>query len=344
MRKHPDATKTEKNDQATIIDVARLAGVATSTASMALNGHSVIKAATREKVRKAAETLRYVPNQMARSLLGQKTFSIGALQWPSLNPLYTENSLYLMELAARMNYHFRLFWNDIHRPETIKPLVQTIRGSVDGVILYNPVLPETQKLLIEQLRLCRTAFVFSNYIDDPGVDFVAPDIRSGARMAMEHLLGKGHREIATFSGSRLSQCELGIIEALEQYGLEFRPDYQTERTVAHYRDAYEISLTMLKRKPVPTAVFARSDFVGLALIRAACDLGMKPGKDIEIISMDNAEQSAYYVPSLTTINFDKQEKSRLLLDILMKKIEGVPVPPRQIYIKPELILRESTTN
>ncbi len=341
---HPTDTPTTRNGQPTIIDVARLAGVATSTASMALNGNTAIKAATREKVEKAAETLGYVPNQMARRLLGQKTCSIGALQWPSLNPLYTENSLILMRLAAQMNYHFRLFWNDIHQPETVRPLVQAIHGSVDGVILYNPSNLETQKLLIEQFRRCRTPFVFSAYLDAPDVDFVTSDIRSGARLAMEHLLAKGHREIATFSSPRQSLCEQGICDALARYNLEFRPDCHVRQTLAHYRDAYEIAMQLLKRTPAPTAVFARSDFVALAVIRAACDLGMTPGKDLEIVSMDNTEQSAYYVPSLTTVDFNKQEKNRLLLDILMKRISGQEMPLQQIYIKPELILRESTIN
>ncbi len=344
MRKSSEIPENMKNGQPTIIDVARLAGVAVSTASMALNGNVAIKATTREKVQKAADTLRYVPNQVARSLLGQKTFSIGALQWPSLNPLHTENSLQLMKFAAQRNYHFRLFWNDIHRPESIKPLIQTIRGSVDGIILYNPSHLETQKLLIDQLRNCRTAFIFSSYIDEPSVDFVAPDVRSGARMAMEYLLAKGHREIATFAGSGYSPCDRGIAETLEKYGLEFHPDCRITQTVEDYRGAYEISMKLLKRKSAPTAVFVRSDFVALTLIRAACDLGMKVGKDLEVISMDNTEQGAYYVPSLTTVGFDRQEKNRLLLDILMQRIGGESMPPQQIYIKPELILRESTIN
>jgi len=327
----------------TIVDVAKYAGVAVSTASMALNNHSAIKPATREKVRAAADLLRYVPNQAARSLHGHKTYSIGALHWPTLNPLHIENSLELMHLAAQHNYNFKIFWNDIYRPETIKPFLQSIHGSVDGLILYTPSNLETQKLLVEQLQKYHIPFVFSAYINNPAVSFVAPDLQNGARLAMKYLLELGHRQIATFADGG-SPVDLGIAEALAEFDLQFAPSCHVNKTIATYADAYEVGRKMLLQAPEATAVFARSDFMALALIKAAWDLGRTPGKDLDIVSMDNAEQSAYYVPALTTVDFDKQKKNQLMLDILLQQINEESTDPQQVFIQPQLIRRESSGN
>ena len=332
---------TEESAQATIVDVAKLAGVAVSTASMALNGNQAIKAATRQKVQQAAETLHYIPNQAARSLLGHKTYSLGALHWPSLNPLHTENSLLLMHLAAERNYNFKIFWNDIHLPETVTPFIQSLRGAIDGLILYRLSNPETRNLLISQLRKIRLPFVFNGIVDDPEVDFVAPDLYRGAQMAMEYLLGIGHRQIATFADSG-SPVDHGIEDALKKFDLEFKPVCHVNRTVAYFADAYEIGKKLLSGSPRPTAVFARSDFIALALIRAAWDLGINPGKDLDIVSMDNTEQSAYYMPSLTAVDFNRHRKNQLILNILLQRINNESLPPQQILIEPALVLREST--
>ena len=342
------AVKTDKSNshapaRPTIVDVAQYAGVAVSTASMALNNHSAIKPSTREKVRAAADMLHYVPNQAARTLHGHKSYSIGALHWPTLNPLHIENSLELMRLAAQHNYNFKILWNDIYRPETIKPLLQSIHGSVDGLILYTPSNPETQKLLIEQLQKYRIPFVFSAYINNPAVSFVAPDLQGGARMAMEYLLELGHRKIATFADGS-SPVDRGITEALASYGLPFQPACRVTKNIASYADAYEISRQMLLHNSGATAVFARSDFISLALIKAAWDMGRVPGKDLDIVSMDNTEQSAYYVPALTTVDFDKQKKNQLILDILMQQINEESTDPQQVFIQPQLIRRESSGN
>ncbi len=338
--------QTEKElTKATIAEVARLAGVAVSTASMALNGHAAIKTATREKVKDAAEHLGYIPHPAARTLLGQKTFSLGLLQWPSLNPLYTEHSLRLREMAAQQNYGFHLFWSDIHRPETVSPLIQSLRGTVDGVIAYNPFLQETLELLTRQLRQCRIACVFANYTPAAEHDFVASDNHAGAYMAMNFLLKKGHRRIAVFSSpsgeGNISPSERGIIDALAEYGLEFHPSCVVRHTVATYRRAFEICHEMLKSEPRPTALFARSDFIAVGAIRAAHTLGLRPGQDLDIIGMDNIEQGAYCVPALSTVGFDYTERDKKLVDLLIRRINGEEFPPEHIFIKPELILRES---
>jgi LacI family transcriptional regulator len=183
--------------------------------------------------------------------------------------------------------------------------------------------------------------------DVPNVeaDAVLSDNRLGGFLATRHLLELGHRRIACIAGPRTitpsAERITGYRKALEEAGLSYdeglivRGDY-------HAQSGMDITHSLLKRDPRPTAIFALNDLMAIGALRAAAEAGCSIPQDLAVVGYDDLEIAHFTNPPLTTIAQPKKEIGAQAVNLLADRISQKDRPPSRLVLPPELIVRRST--
>lgn len=325
---------------ASLEEVARRAGVSTATVSRALSGRGRLSDATRRRVRQAAAELGYVVSATASSLATGRTRSIGVLV-PLLGRWFFSNVLDGMATVLSAHGYDITLYNVTGDAEQRRHLLRTSlrRGRVDAVIALSLEFSETEIDELESLGLPLIGLgTPSHRLSTLRVDDIAV-----ARVATEHLLALGHREIAHIGQSREGRDELDI-PTLRRRGFEsalrdarIAPagfasgDFTIE---AGYRAAAE-----LLRDAHPTAIFAASDELAFGALFAARDAGLTVPRDISIVGVDGHELGGFF--GLTTVEqFPRAQGERVAEAVLAAVGEDVAAPASDLPFA--LVERTST--
>jgi LacI family transcriptional regulator len=339
---------------ARLVDVARLAGVHSSTVSSVLNDsrtNTRVSEATRQRILTAAAELRYVPNSLAQGLRRQRTGTLGVV-FEGLSLAKTEMVLrnpYLVEvlngvLAAAMQAGYSITlvtrpWRDAHHSAT-----SYLGQGMDGVLILAPT-PESD--IVEGLSAVGLPLVV---ISGRGVGMqdvfaVGVDNATGVRLAITHLIAHGHQRIA-FVADGLSQ--LDAIERREAYcaemsahGLPVLPGYLVE---SNYQPGqfYTHTQTLLALEMPPTAICTVNDAVAFEVLRAARDAGLSVPAELSIVGFDDYPASAITWPPLTTVRQSSAAIGRLATERLIALVEDNTPPGEDYFFAPELIVRKTT--
>jgi LacI family transcriptional regulator len=321
-------------------DVAQQAGVSVATVSKALNGRSDVSETTRERVVAAAEELGFRPNQLARSLPTGRSFSVGLLTTDSFGrfsiPLLlgAEDALSFDEVSV-------VFCDTRDDPDREARQVRTLLSRhVDGIIVNGrrteprPPLTDTEGIPVVY------AFAASA---DPADCSVVPDEAAGAVLAIEHLVGQGHRRIAHITGPRRhrsAQVRASATSAqLHEHGLAVRGRSRFGRWSEEWgrRAVAEV----LDGNPDVDAVFAGSDQIARGVVEALHEHGRRIPDDVAVVGYDNWDAMvAGARPPLTSVDMHIDEIGRFAAEHLLTAIEG-RTPPRSTVIAPGLVIRES---
>jgi LacI family transcriptional regulator len=177
------------------------------------------------------------------------------------------------------------------------------------------------------------------------VDAVLTDHRLGGYLATRHLLELGHTRIACIAGpssiTPSAERIIGYRKALEEAGLPYdeklvlRGDY-------HAQSGMDITHTILRMDPRPTAIFALNDLMALGALRAAAEAGCSVPTDLAVVGYDDLELSHFTNPPLTTIAQPKTEIGAQAVDLLVDRMSRKDRPPSRVVLPPELIVRRST--
>ena len=174
--------------------------------------------------------------------------------------------------------------------------------------------------------------------------YVTSDNVAGARLAVRHLHGLGHRRIATVSGPpRLPPAGdrlRGYRDELAALGLAERVDDVREGDF-YAESGYREGLVLLGADERPTAVFAASDMMALGVIRAARELGLSVPGDVAVVGFDDAPLAAHADPPLTTVKQDKFGIGAAAATALVGMIESEEAPPPALVLPVELVVRRS---
>ncbi|NPV53152.1 MAG: LacI family DNA-binding transcriptional regulator [Firmicutes bacterium] len=339
----------------TIADVARLAGVGTTTVSRVINNARNIREETREKVLRAMRELDYYPNLAARSLSRGDTLDasrsrcIGVVLGEDVTQTHTYYSDILetieRELADRQ-YHV------IFSTLSSGPLGnggKTLQMVHDRIIQAAVIVGQAPRVTLDMFVKEEVPVVL---VDAPanvdGIDSIICDNVRGARMMVSHLVGLGHKRIALIRGPREHFFSLdiskGYREGLAEYGLEIDESLIKEGDY-HPESGYVAmsSLLQLPKSDWPTAVFA-NDEMAIGAIRAINERGLKVPGDISVAGFDGIELLMHTQPSLTTIQVPRKSMGRLAVKKLMELFEeGRDGHCFSTSILPvKLIVREST--
>jgi LacI family transcriptional regulator len=343
--------KTKGSLHTTLKDVAKLADVSIKTVSRVVNNQGEISAETRERVQAAIDQLGYRPNVLARSLIHQRTNTLGVVAWgidyfgPSRTIVGIEQQAHLLD--------YSLFLNLVDQPDnddSNQVLDTLIAHRVDGILWAVPEVGNNRDWLestdFEQLP----PIVFLSMEPRPGLAIVAVDNFSGAKQATQHLIDQGRQKIGIITGPltwwEARERYAGWEAAMNQANLDTPPSLVVEGEWAAAAGEYGLSLLM-KQEPGIDAVFASSDQIALGALGTAHRLGQKIPQDLAIVGFDNIPESACFWPPLTTVYQQLIDVGRFAVQTLHKMIEANRLletldESTVTLIKPELIIRASS--
>lgn len=320
-----------------IYDVASTAGVSKSLVSLVLRGAPGVSPARRAAVEDAIERLNYRPSRAAATLAGNRSRTIGVV-------LDDYRNLWFVSLLAGLHDQlaplgFRVAVADpsfnAHLDRTAVDGLMSLR--VDGIVIAT----EPTEEMFAALDV--PAVVAGNRdLAVPGADVVANDDMAGGRLATEHLLGLGHREIGhvTGGGGAARLRAQGFEAAMRERGL--RPHIAQGHGLTTEADGYQASLTLLDENPSITAIFAANDTMALGAAGAARDRGLRIPEDLSLIGYDNSPLASANLLRLTTIDGRNAEVGAGAAKALLNRMEDPALPVGTVLVEPELVVRAST--
>jgi DNA-binding LacI/PurR family transcriptional regulator len=331
---------------ATLKDVARLAGVSVKTVSNVVNGYAFVKAENRRRVEEALSATGYRPNIGARNLRRGRTGFI-ALLLPELSVPYFGELAGLVITAAQAedwNVLIEQTQGDAERERSA--LAALGPHLIDGAIISPEALdPEDLTAFSAGVPLV----VLGEHTVDLPIDHVAIDNVLAARTAVDHLIGLGRRRIAAIGQNpqrgTAAQRLAGYREALTAAGLPFTPEYVVPVRNYHRQDGAEAIARLLDGPTPPDAVFCFNDLLAIGALRAAAERGVRVPEDLAIVGFDNTEESAYSLPSLTTIAPDKTAIAQTAVGLIRRRLadgDGAEFEPQDVQTPFSLRIREST--
>ncbi len=345
----------KSSKRSTIKDVAAEAEVSISTVSLVMNEKGNVSPTTKDRVLQAARQLSYVPRSAARHLASNRTGNVGFVlredHFTRSEPFYTRIFLGV-EFEARIRNRYILLTTI---PESYVSGEDTPRflqeKNVDGVIVAGRV----HAAFLDEAAALGVPVVLTDFEanDHPAVVI---DNQSGARAAVEHLLGRGHRRIA-FLGADSDHPSLQA--RLEGYRLALGAAgvaTHDESLVVTAPDKEPIRLTgsqlaerLFEQDPRPTAVFCANDALALGVLDAALVRGIRVPEELAVVGFDDVEGAAHATPALTTVRVFKEQLGEVALRYLSQLIEedyreATPYErgSHAIRVPTELVVRDSS--
>ncbi|MET3469050.1 LacI family DNA-binding transcriptional regulator [Microbacterium sp. M4A5_1d] len=325
----------------TITQVAARAGVSVASASRALNG-LVASPETAAKVRDAARELGYVADATAQSLKRGRTLQLGFAVADIGNPVYVEMMAAVEQVVSASGY--RLLLSSTGTSSSSVDVVRDLgRGYVDGLIL-SP-LRVTEELLTALAAAPIPFVVLGRLPDSAEFDTVRADSPTAMRLVVDHLVDEGRRDIAFINGPTDTTPGVmrrdGFIAAVGQYDdLRTRHVDAADFTIAA---GYDAALPLLDRPDRPAAVVAANDLIGVGVLRAAEDLGLRVPADLAVTGLDNTELAEVVRPGLTSVDLGAKERGRAAAEMLLARIADDTRPARTVTVPPALVVRGSTS-
>ncbi|GGM06815.1 MULTISPECIES: LacI family DNA-binding transcriptional regulator [Micromonospora] len=332
----------------TIRDVARASGVHISTVSRTFSAPHLVNPETRVRVLACAEDLGYRPNRAARALITGRTHNIGLIIADIANPFFPPLIKAAESQARHRDYH--VFVADTNEdPTTEEELVHALAKQVDGVLLCSPRMSNS---LIEQLSREVPLVVINRQV--AGLPCVMMDVGQGARAAVEHLTGLGHRAIGLLGGPRGSWTNREIRRAAgaaaRSGGAELTLLGPNPPTVA----GGGAQADQVRRSGV-TAVLAYNDLLAIGLIEGLDTLGVRVPQEISVVGIDDIALSRLTRPKLTTVATPTGAAGRSAVDMLLQQDTDTPRrgvarstasgdrrTTAQLMLQTELVIRDST--
>jgi LacI family repressor for deo operon, udp, cdd, tsx, nupC, and nupG len=336
---------SEPGAAATILDVARRAGVSTATVSRALAAPDRVAEETRAKVIAAIAATGYTPNASARNLRARSTNIVLALV-PGMSNTFFTPILNAIEDALSAAGYGMIIGDTRGTPQKESHYTRFIRaGQVDGVILFTGHLPRDGELSPDSDRV-PIALVCNEIVGDRRFSVFDVDNRDAARRATLHLIEAGHRHIGHIGGAadnvEASERLKGFRDALAGAGLEV-----DEAAVwgggFRFENGVEAAHRFLALRRRPTAVFAAADDGAIGFIRTVRDAGLRTPEDVSVVGFDDIDYASVIDPPLTTMRQPREELGRLAAeDLLARMGRDTPhFPPRSARLRCELVERAS---
>ena len=336
--------KTDKRADGvvTLKAVAEHVGLTPGTVSAVLNNapsSKHIPQKTRDRIRLAARELDYRPNFFARSLRKKKTYTVGVIAH-EIGDGYSSLVVAGIENYAREKEYFFITGIHRHDPELFEKYSKLLlQRGVEGIITIDLNLQHSLPL---------PTVAVSGHRQHEGVTNIVLDHRKAASIALQHLVGLGHRDIAFLKGYPASSDSAdrwqAISDVAHEMGVAIAPELTIQIDSADSSPGlgYPYGKQLLATKRRFTALFAYNDISAIGAIRAFQEAGLHVPKDISVVGFDDIQGAAFHYPSLTTVRQPLREMGEIAMQTLLERIEGREDYPREIAVQPELVVREST--
>ena len=338
-----------KKKRVTIKDVAQEAGVSTQTVSRVMNKVSYVSEETRQRVEEVVEKLGYRPSTLARSLIQQRSYTLGVVTFglKYIGPSRTLNGI--ADQADKLGYMLLMKELDNFDKHSLNDVMDSLLArQVDGIIWVAPEIGANHDWVDEQIENMPIPILFLAMRPRTGISSVATNNYQGGVMATQHFLGKGRKRVGHISGPlnwwEAEERKRGWRETLEKAGLDASEQFCTEGNWSS-ASGEQAFLQLLDSYPYMDSVFVANDQMALSVLREAHRLGIRIPEQLAVIGFDNLPESAYFYPSLTTISQDLQllgeEAVQRIVEMIQARQNNLPVLAQSRFIQPTLIVRES---
>lgn len=329
-----------RSKKATLHDVAAVAGVSPRTVSRVVNDEDGFSEDTRTRVREVIEQLGYRPNLAARSLVTQRTHTIGLALTALTDPFFPELADAIMRSARDRNRTIFLSQTEDEADLQRDVLDSLLARQVDAIISFPAYGSEAQIRSIAASGV--PVVVIDHHIHHPRIGIVRSDIVRGARFAVEHLMGRGHRRIAMLANERSPETrrwrETGFTETMMSAGLE----PIIVRTSADYQGGRSAAADLLSKHPDVTAIFAYNDMIGIGVMDWARSVGRKIPDDIAIVGVDDVPMTSLTTPRLSTVRLDRESVGREAVNMAIRMASEPDAVGDETVISVELVVRGSS--
>jgi LacI family transcriptional regulator, galactose operon repressor len=332
----------KQRTRATVSDVARMAGVAPMTVSRVLTGSAKVTEATAERVRKAVALLRYQPNELSQAFRWNRSHSIGLIVPNLMDRAVSESVAAVNDVAKMHKYTVNLATsNDSSETENIQVTLMIQRG-VEGIIII-PNEQEAHGVHYENIEKIPFVALLHPMQGIP-VDAVVAQERQGSRVAVEHLIRAGHRNILFISEDAstyiLRERLEGYRNAMLHAGLK--------PIECFYGDSRSPLELLLKKQLAAhhekiTAALTSNESATLSTIRALRALEETKKHSLCLMGFDDFPTADLLIPSISVIRTPIVEMATLAINMLFGKIEhGELKSEGNVSLPVELIVRESS--
>jgi len=329
-------------------DVARRAGVSQSTVSRVLNDAPTaiaISPATQARVLKAARELGYTPNPLARGLRGSRTGLLGLIVREIDDPFFAQLIDVITMVTRERGYSIVLGHARSNSDEALALSDILDLRHCDGLFVLGEVRGD-QAFFARIVESNPTVVAFCSGEPVGGISVVDVDNRKGIYLALDYLVGLGHRKIAFIEGGWIGatlQRRETFLEYMQQHSLEIPQEYIAQVEANDASGGYRGMKSLLDIPDPPTAVLASDDAVAIGALKAAFDLGFQVPADVSVIGFDDIEATSYTIPALTTIRQPVEEMAQKAVDVLFDMLDGKISPDdvSPILTEPAIVIRDS---
>ena len=332
----------------TIYDVAKIAGVSTSTVSRVMNSPEIVAEDTRQKVANTVKELSYIPNMMAASMPRRRTNYIGLII-PDITNIFFSNLVRgVQDICEKHGYSVLVVNSDDSQEKEGRYLKLLYSRRVDGVILTvagyrEKEFPKEELSLLEKMNIV----LIDREINGMTTPIVKVNNFGGAYSAVKYLLTMGHRKImylAGIEGTRTNQeREKGYLSALKEARISWKKELTADfRLDTAYQKIIVYWPQLQNSGDLPTAIFAANDLMAIGALKAFTQLKVRVPEDISIIGFDNIPFSDCTYPPLTTIAQPTYLMGQKAVETLIKLINKKKIK-KSVEFETELIERGSVS-
>ena len=343
----PTTAEEQSGKRATINDIARIVGVSKVTVSYVLNareGRVKITERTRQRVFEVAKELNYSSNALARSLANRKT---NTLTLVTQDPrILSADSAFVTQLVrsvakAAFEAEYDLILHTKPAADINAEVSAIMDGRVDGALLLRDRDDPVGQTLTE--RGFPNVNIFSHGTSPNEISVDIDNVR-GEAMAVEYLIGLGHKRIAHISGSLSSAAILERVQgyrlAMDAANLPIHENWVVN--IPNPQADYAGLNDLLNSPDAPTALVVWSDDVAMAaMVYLRSQFGLSVPEDLSVVGFDSTSICNLCMPRLTSMRQPIEEMAATAVKTLVDAIEKRPILENRIVFKPELVERES---
>lgn len=325
----------KRSQKPTSFDIAYLAGVSQPTVSRALRGDRSVSAATREKIRRIANDLHYTVDKNASSLRSQRSNTIALLFFEDptpdesmINPFFLAMLGSITRACASRGLDLLI---SFQKMEDDWHVTYQDSNKADGLILLGygdyTLYADRHAQLVEQ----GTHFArWGSVTDDTSGGTVGSDNVGAGRLAGEHLVARGRKQVAFLGHADEHYPEFaaryrGLCEVLREHGLDCGPELQRD-AITTEQAGHAAAADLIASGRSFDAIFAASDLIAIGAMRALAEAGLSVPGQVAIVGFDDIPAASLANPPLTTIMQDMRGAGERLLETLIAKIEDKPLP------------------
>ncbi len=334
----------------TIVQVAEEAGVSKQTVSRVLNNRPDVAPETRQHVQSVIEQLDYKPSAVARSLIHQRSFTIGVVTagLKFVGPSRTLNGI--TGKAEEMGYALLLVeLSDLGNKE-IQPTLDTlIAHRVDGIIWAIQEVGENRACFIDQGITPQIPTIFLTMGESPDLPCVRIDNYNSAKLITSHLIEQRCQHIGHIAGPlnwwEARQRKSGWASALEEASKPVSDVMWREGNWSS-RSGEKAFQELLDKYPQIDGVFVGNDQMALGVLQAAHQTGIRIPQDLAVAGFDGIPESGFFWPPLTTVVQNQHELGCVAVRELVKMINAyrdeIEIKPKTLTLETKIAIRESS--